>query len=120
MSNVWREQADPKKHIDFMGNQHVGGLPIEPARDNLLKKWVYFARVKGFTFQFIGLDQVKECRDYFEKKIHPSTIDYHPPYEHYWQQWYTRLPKGIRSEKNRVNIVKALNKIIEQWGKNGS
>lgn len=118
MSKVRREIADPKKHADFMGNQNEQGIPIDKSQDNLIEKWVYLADVCNFTFQFASIDQVIECKEYFEKKVHPSTIDEHPPYEHYWQPWYCKLPKGITKNGKREKVLKALNQILEKWGKN--
>lgn len=116
MTNIWREIADPIKHRDFMSTRVEGGVAVEKSRDGLIEKWVYFARVDGFTFQFVGLDQVRECKTYFEQKIHPSTKDKgHIPHEHYWQAWHDKLPKGVTSEKNRRAVMKALDKVLTQW-----
>ena len=117
MSKIWREEADPKKHSDFLSNCMEGGVSISKSRDNLIPKWVYLANVCNFTFQFASLDQVKECIEYFEKKVHPSTIGKHPPYEHYWQQWYCKLPKGINKEANRKKVLKVLNQILDKWSR---
>lgn len=115
LSKVWREEADPTKHADFMSNCLEGGLPISKSCDNLISKWVYMANVCNFTFQFASLEQVKECKDYFSRKVHPSTIGEHPPFEHYWQQWYCKLPKGINKDKNREKVLKALDQILSKW-----
>jgi hypothetical protein len=116
MSKVWREIADPNIHSDFMSTFNEGGVPIEKSRDNLIQKWIYLANVCNFTFQFSSIQQVKECVVYFEKKTHPRTIGDHPPYEHYWQPWYCKLPKGITKGAKREKVLKALNQILEQWG----
>jgi hypothetical protein len=116
MSKVWREKADPDIHSDFMSTYNEGGIPIEKSRDNLVEKWVYFAEVSNFVFQFKDLDQVRECKAYFEQKVHPSTAGDHPPFEHYWHPWYCRLPKGITKENKRVKVLKALNSLLDKWG----
>lgn len=114
---VWRENADPEKHRDFMSTRVEGGVPIEASRDSLIEKWVYLAKIDGFTFQFADLEQVRECRDYFASKIHPITREpNHNPHEHYWQTWHARLPKGMNNEKNRVKVIKAMEKILAKWG----
>lgn len=115
MSKVWREIADPMKHSDFISNSHIGGMPVTQPRDNLLEKWVYLVDVCNFTFQFASIEQVKECKAYFEQKVHPSTIGYHPPFEHYWQPWYCKLPKGINKDVKRQKVLKALHKILKKW-----
>lgn len=115
MSRVWREIADPKKHSDFMSTNNEGGVPIDKSRDNLIEKWVYLAEVCNFKFQFASLDQVKECKEYFERKLQPTTRGSHPPFEHYWHPWFCKLPKGITKETNRQKVLKALNKILDKW-----
>lgn len=116
MTKIWREIADPTKHRDFMNNQVEGGIPIEKSRDNLIKKWVYFANFDGFIFQFNGLDQVRQCKAYFEQKTHPSTLKTnHNPHEHYWHKWYSKLPKGMTKNKNRVEVIKLLEKVLMKW-----
>jgi len=115
MTKVRREIADPKTHKDFMSSNVEGGMPINKSKDNLIDKWVYIAEIRGFTFQFASIEQVKECKAYFDKKIHPSTRGIHPPYEHYWHQWYCKLPKGIKSGVNRQKVIKSLNTILGKW-----
>jgi len=51
---------------------HVGGLPVDPPRDRLIEKWVYFVDVASFTFQFQSLDQLRQCLEFFKQKIHPD------------------------------------------------
>lgn len=116
MSKVCREIADPSKHSDFMSSYNEGGVPIERSRDNLIQKWVYIADVCNFTFQFSSLEQVTECKNYFERKVHPSTREENPSNEHYWQPWYCRLPKGINKGVKREKVLKALNEILDKWG----
>jgi len=116
MSKVWREKADPKKHFDFMSNHNEGGIPIQKSRNNLIEKWVYLAEVCNFTFQFASIEQVKECKSYFENKIHPSTMGGNPPFEHYWHPWFSKLPKGINKGVKRQKVIKALDKILSKWG----
>lgn len=115
MSNVWREIADPKKHHDYMSTRNEGGVPVEASRDNLIEKWVYFANVCNFTFQFVGIEQVQECKEYFTQSIHPSTREEGHDLEHYWHPWYSKLPKGITKEPKRQRVIKALDQILDQW-----
>ncbi len=117
MSKVWREIVDPAKHRDFMSNTVEGGRSVAKSRDNLIEKWVYFAEVNGFVFQFAGIDQALECKKYFEQKVHPSTVEKdHNTHEHYWHPWYSKLPKGMTKNKNRLKVIKAIDKILGQWG----
>ena len=116
MSKVWREIADPAIHTDFMSTRHVGGIPIEASSDNLIEKWVYFADVCNFTFQFSSIEQVIECREYFSRAVHPSTRESGHELEHYWHPWYSRLPKGLTKDAKREKVLSVLNKIIDKWG----
>ena len=100
-----------------MRTMNEGGIKISKARDNLIEKWVYFVNVCNFTFQFASIEQIEECKQYFEKKIHPSTRGYHPPYEHYWHHWYSKLPKGITKLGKRKKVIKQLEKALEVWSK---
>lgn len=117
MSKFWRETADPAKHRDYMSTYVEGGIPVEPSRDNLLEKWIYFTRVDGFDLQFASLDQVRECREYFSQKLHPSGRNREQnPHEHFWHPWFARLPKGMMKTKNRDLVIKAMDAILAKWG----
>lgn len=116
MPRHWREKLDPSKHRDFMlGHQDAGGLPVETPRDNLLSEWIYFVNVAGFTFQFASTDQIHEALRYFGQKTHPTTSEYNNGLEHYWQPWYCRLPPGIKSERKRTKVVKALKAALTEY-----
>jgi hypothetical protein len=67
----------------------------------------YVVRAEGFTFQFVSLDQIRECLAWFEQPIHPSSARPIAAGEH-WQAWYERLPKGLGSNAKRRRIVAAL------------
>lgn len=116
MARHWKEKLDPSKHRDFMSaHQDAGGLPVDVPRDNLLNSWVYFVDVAGFTFQFVAVAQIQDALRYFEKKIHPSTKEYHNGLEHYWQTWYCRLPPGIKGEAKRIKVRKALRAALAEF-----
>ncbi|MDE3895987.1 MULTISPECIES: hypothetical protein [Vibrio] len=115
MSKIWRELADPKVHSDFMSSYNEGGVPVKKSRDNLLEQWVYFVNVCGFTFQFVSIEQIIECKAYFVQKVHPSTRDSHPPSEHFWHPWYCKLPKGLNKTSNRKRVLKALDCALQKW-----
>ena len=77
---------------------HIGGLPLQPPRDPLIRTWVYFVDVAAFTFQFQSLAQMNECLEFFRQKIHPTSIQPDVTLEHYWQRWYERLPRWLFEE----------------------
>jgi hypothetical protein len=115
MSKIWRERANPKKHTDFMSTHNEGGIPVKAPKDNLIDKWVYFVEVFNFTFQFVGIEQVKQCKEYFSKSIHPSSRESGHDLEHYWHPWYSKLPKGINKGVRRLKVLKSLDQILEKW-----
>ncbi len=105
------------QHSDFMSTHNEGGVTIPPTRDNLIEKWVYFAAVRGFVFEFASIEQVQQCRAYFSQTLHPSTRALgHPPHEHYWHPWYCKLPKRMMRMKNRALVIKTLDTLLDKWG----
>jgi len=116
MSRIWKEKLDIKKHRDQMSTADIGGVVPKRPRDTLLTPWVYFVEVASFTFQFHSLEQLREALNYFSKKTHPTSNDgYGRRYEHYWQRWYERLPKGLNREKSRKKIMIALKKAVTSF-----
>lgn len=117
MSRHWKERLDPEKHIDFMCDRSVGGRPVAPVRDNLLEHRVYFVNVCSFTFQFHSLQQVKQCLDYFQIKIHPGSREPNVDYEHYLHPWYQRVPQRLFEEARREKVVRALERALSDFMK---
>ena len=113
---IWKEKADPEKHIDSMSTSWVGGVSVEGARDNLIPKWVYFVKAEGFTFQFASIRQIEEAREYFSRQVHPSRREFGVELEHYWQKWYERLPKGLTKGSKRGGVLKAFDAAILEFG----
>ena len=116
MSRIWKEQFDPARHRDFMrGFQDAGGLPVDPSRDNLIPRWVYFVRAVSFTFQFHSISQLEEAYAYFRQKVHPVRREKGHDMEHYWQRWFERLPPGLTGGTKRVQILQALEEALERF-----
>ena len=115
MSRHWKEALDTERHRNFMDANFDGWFSIRPSRDNLIPKSVYFVNVAGFTFQFVSLEQIRVCRDWFSQRIHPSSRIPDIDLEHFWQRWYERLPKHITKESKRTKIVDALEKAILEF-----
>jgi hypothetical protein len=99
-----------------MSTRNEGGIPVEASRDNLIEKWVYFADVCNITFQFASIEQVQECKSYFSTPVQASTKETGHELEHYWHPWYSKLPKGINKRSKREKVLKALDKILNNWG----
>ncbi len=107
---IWKEKLDSKKHTDYMSSSWIGGMSVKKNKNNLVTEWVYFVQECSFTFQFVSLDQLDECIEYFSLKVLPSTIKQGIVLEHYWQRWFERLPKGLVAKKKKEKILKALKK----------
>lgn len=95
----------------------VGGSPVEPPRDRLIEKWVFFVDVASFTFQFHSLEQLRQCHEFFTHKIHPTSRRPDVRLEHYWQQWFEKLPQWLFEESRRVKVIAALERAAEDFGK---
>lgn len=114
----WREVADPKEHRDYMIPRYPGGQPVEAPRDNLHQHYVYFVRLdSGFVFSLQGMSQVRQCRDYFSRKVRPSTkkARWYSERDHGCGPWHCRLPKGITDSK-RQRILKRLDELVALYG----
>lgn len=115
MSKHWKEPLDPERHVDHMVSS-VGGSPAEAPRDNLIECWVYFVRVCGFTFEFVSVDQIRECLRHFSLKIHPSGRSAEPPPGVHWNHpWHERLPMTLYEERRRVKVEKALRNALDEF-----
>ena len=116
MSKHWREELDPATHRDFMkGFQDAGGLPRSPVRDSMIPAWAYFVTVAGFTFEFASVAQIEECLEYCREKVHPSTRE-RVQYDHFWNPWFSRLPKGLLRGNKRERVVAALERALAEFG----
>lgn len=117
MARIWKERFDPVKHADHMRTTHIGGSPVEPVRDRLIEREVYFVAVSGFTFQFHSFDQIDEALTYFRQRIHPTSRQPDVALEHYWQRWYERLPQWLFEEPKRLRVVAALERAADRFGR---
>lgn len=115
MARFWSEAFDPQRHprdhMRFVGAGNLSGW-IDPPRDRLIEKRVYFVAVCGFVFEFASLARVSEVLRFYEQRIHPSSRSEPTPYERYWQSWQERLPLWLREEPKRLRVVKALNQAV--------
>ena len=114
MAKWWKEEYDPHKHVNEMKSVVDGEYQYNfdfSSDDNLLKTYVILVRVVQFTFIFLSLRQLEVCIEYFEQKVHGSTmISGGIGAADHWevQRWFERLPKGLTSDKKRPTILKAL------------
>jgi hypothetical protein len=110
---IWKELFDPGRHQDRMDSfKHIGHA-ADPHR-SIREHWVYFAEVSGFTFEFMSLDQVRECLAYFEQRLHPSSRVDIGSAEHWEvQRWYERIPGQLKSDRDRPEVVRTLSALLK-------
>jgi len=89
---------------------------------NLASPEVILVRVASFTFRFTTVKQLRDCIEYYEQKIHPSsrisaqtiTADIGPDWRELrsWEveRWFERLPMYLMEEPKRQKVLKALHK----------
>lgn len=110
--NIWKERFDPSRHEDRMDSCIHRDYAADP-HTSLRARWVYFAEVAGFTFEFMSLDQARECLAYFEQRLHPSTRMDIGSADHWeMQRWYERIPGHLKSDLDRPNVVRALKTLL--------
>ncbi|MEL6544524.1 MAG: hypothetical protein AAFQ82_07845 [Myxococcota bacterium] len=112
MAKIWKEPLDPEIHREFIESRSDGGELVDLRRSD---GWVYFVRECSFTFQFTDRSQIRVALDFFRSKTHPSSREENPPYEHHWQRWFERLPKGLSGGTKRERIVRALDRACRQF-----
>lgn len=98
-----------------MSTSHVGGVPATAPADPLIEAWVYFVEAGGFRFEFVSLDQLRECLAWFCQGHHGPNREPGVYLEHYWQRWYERLPKGLLAESKREKVIKALQSALADF-----
>lgn len=122
VARVWKEPYNPGRHCNHM-------WPVEYPRDRLVKHWVYFVEVCGFTFEFHSLDQITACREHYARKVRPGTRE---PMGMGWggdereardnmlaYHWYDRLPQYLLEEPKRARVVAALGRAVAEFGPAG-
>ena len=111
MAKIWKEEFDKSRHSNKMEE------PVKPPpRTTGLHRWVFFARVCSFTFEFHSLQQIKACLDYYSQKIHPSSrINIGGADSWEMQRWFERLPMYLLEEPKRQKVVKALSLAIKEF-----
>ncbi len=125
MARIWTEQYDPRRHRDPMSDGWGCPRPEGPTRHwrapTLESHLVLFVRVCGSTLVFHVRYQLEACLDFFRHKLHPSGRL--PVYtENYGgdqgetQRWFDRLPMYLREEPKRVQVVRALERALAEYG----
>ena len=74
--------------------------------------------VASFTFQFMSVQQLRDCLSFFEQKIHPSSRLPMAPETSAGmhgeaQRWFERLPIYLLEEPKRRKVVEALRRALQ-------
>jgi hypothetical protein len=110
--NIWKEPFDSDRHQDRMDSVGHRAYAADP-HGSIRTHWIYFAKVASFTFEFMSLDQVRECLVYFEQRLHPSSR-VSPGGADHWevQRWYDRLPGHLKSDRDRPDVIRSLKALL--------
>jgi hypothetical protein len=113
---VQREHPNHMRYIDnaqMLRHQNSQGLT--PYK-------VCLVDVCGFRFIFHSVMQIELCRDYFSKKIHPSSRL--PVYRENLggdhsetQRWFEKLPARLFHHSKRPKVTAALETAVIEFGK---
>lgn len=110
--SIWKEPFDASRHEDRMDSSKHRDYAADP-HDSVRTHWVYFAEVAGFTFEFMSLDQVRECLLHFEQRLHPSSRMDIGSADHWEvQRWYERIPGHLKSDRDRPDVVRTLKALL--------
>lgn len=87
---------------------------------SLIQKHVIVVHVASFTFRFASSTQLRECLEYYQQKIHPSSRisaqnlaadlgeDWREQRGWEVERWFERLPMYLLEEPKRQKVLKAL------------
>jgi hypothetical protein len=117
MARIWKEPYDSVKHhvvpIEYWGNtdDHLRA-------PGLIPKDVVMVYVASFTFQFMSVQQLRDCPFFFEQKIHPSSRRPMPAetlagIHGEAQRWFERLPMHLPEESKRRKVLEALTRALQ-------
>jgi hypothetical protein len=123
MARIWKEPYDSVKHraipVEYWGknDDHLRA-------PGLIPKDIVMVHVASFTFQFVTVQQLRDCLSYFDQKTHPSNRLPMPSeasaFTHWEaQRWFERLPVYLFEEPKRRKVVEALKhalKLVNEGG----
>jgi hypothetical protein len=109
LARIWKEPYDSAKHhvvpIEYWGN-----ADDRVRAPGLIPKDVVAVHVASSTFQFMSVQQLRDCLSFFEQKIHPSSRRPMPAetlagIHGEAQRWFERLPMHLLEEPKRRKVV---------------
>ncbi len=117
MARIWKEPYNSGKHhvtpIEYWGN-----VDDHRRAPSLVPKDVVMVHVASFTFQFMSVQQLRDCLSFFEQKIRPSSRLPMAPETSAGmhgeaQRWFERLPIYLLEEPKRRKVVEALRRALQ-------
>jgi hypothetical protein len=104
----------------------ISKVPVErhDGKATLVPQHVIVVRVASFAFRFEGVERLRECIKYYEKKTRPSSriADKTLAAElgENWRElrgweverWFERLPMYLLEEPKRQKVLKALSRAL--------
>ena len=112
--NIWKEPFNSDRHQDRMDSAKHLAYAADP-HGSVRTHWIYFAEEAGFTFEFMSLDQARECLLYFEERLHPSSRVFIGAADHWEvQRWFDRIPGHLKSDRDRPDVVRALKTLLQE------
>lgn len=110
MARIWTEPFNGGMiPMEYWGH---GRTPHAPT---LLCHQVLKVRVASFTFQFVNLQQLRECLNYYQQKVRPSSRRRSLANSDHWeyQRWFERLPMHLLEDPKRQKVVEALHSALQ-------
>lgn len=116
MARIWKEAYDSAKHRAPI--EYWGSIDDHLRAPGLMPKDVFMVHVASFTFQFMSVQQLRDCLSFFEKRIHPSSrLPMSPETSAGMraeaQRWFERLPMHLLEEPKRRKVVEALRRALQ-------
>ncbi len=113
MSKQWKESYT-REAAEAVGIQDYEHCKILGDPDS---QWIYYVRVCGFTFGFFSLEMILEYRDFYSRKLAPSTLGQAAAAVGQGQSKFDRLPLRLRRSGKREKVLAALEKAITYFSK---
>ncbi|MEM8557310.1 MAG: hypothetical protein AAGG50_05745 [Bacteroidota bacterium] len=122
MAKHWKESYTLEA-AQALGIHDFEGRPVLGDANT---RWIYYVRVRSFTFGFFSLRELDRYIDFFSHKTLPSSM-VEGPFSNGpaasvgdGQSVFERLPGRLRAERDRVKVLKALERAREDFGSKGA
>jgi hypothetical protein len=120
MPQICIEPFDPERHPNPMAAVDDTRRGRHERAPNQVPYWVCSVTVKGFTFVFHSLEQIRVCLDYYRREHRTSSrlpLSKQRFAGDHWevQRWYERLPAKLLEKKVRPRVVVALEQAMKEY-----